>query len=202
MEAQAKPMNRDTPQRIPPNLDELILVTRSGEETQALGRAIGEAVQESLVIALQGDLGAGKTTLTQGIAAGLGVSHRVTSPTFTLVSEYPGRDGARLLHVDSYRLGDSSQAAQREASTFGMEEILEQAEAPALGEPPAITVVVIEWAERLAELLPPDHLAIHLEHLPDKPDSRRLRLVAHGPRSRALLGRVAQAWTPQPAEPL
>ncbi len=186
----------------PHDLDELILVTRSDEETRELGRAIGEAVDASLVIALHGDLGAGKTTLTQGIAAGLGVTDRVTSPTFTLVSEHLGRKGIRLLHVDSYRLGDSSQAAQREARTFGMEEILEQAEAPVSGPGPAVTVVVIEWAERLADLLPPDHLTIHLDHLPDEPESRLLRLLARGPRSRALLRRVAQAWTPRRAEPL
>ncbi|MBR3349221.1 MAG: tRNA (adenosine(37)-N6)-threonylcarbamoyltransferase complex ATPase subunit type 1 TsaE, partial [Solobacterium sp.] len=76
--------------------------TDSIEETHALGRRIGESVSENMVILLSGDLGAGKTTLTQGIAKGLGVKRTVTSPTFTILKIYRGR--MPLYHIDAYRL--------------------------------------------------------------------------------------------------
>jgi tRNA threonylcarbamoyladenosine biosynthesis protein TsaE len=163
------------------------------EETHALGRRIGQHVLTGQVIALHGDLGAGKTSLTQGIAAGMGVTARVTSPTFTLVNEYTGRHGLRLIHIDTYRLGEAPVEAELEAATFGLEEILATAE---LDDPLLGAVVVIEWAERVAALLPPDHLEITLAHVAtDDPGGemlRRIECVAHGPTSAGLLAAIAE----------
>lgn len=106
----------------------------SPESTLAFGRRLGESLPLGTTVALQGDLGAGKTWLTKGIAQGLGVSDVVTSPTFTLMADYAGTRG-RLVHLDLYRLSAGH------VSDLGLDE--------ELGQPGAITVV--EWPERLAE---------------------------------------------------
>jgi tRNA threonylcarbamoyladenosine biosynthesis protein TsaE len=154
------------------------------ETTHALGYAVGQTAYPGLIVALHGELGAGKTTLTQGVARGLAISAPVTSPTFTLVNEYASPAGWRLVHIDTYRLGDANTAAMLEAATFGMEEILEEALAlDAFGATP--TVVVIEWAERVAALLPADHLSMLLQQTAD--DGRLCTATAYGARSEALL---------------
>lgn len=170
---------------------------RSVEQTHAAGRRLGEAAAAGQVIALQGDLGAGKTTLTQGIAAGLGIDARVTSPTFILTNEYdPGRRGLRFVHIDAYRLGEEAAAAQVEAATFGLDEILTtaaEADAESRG-----AVVVIEWAERVAGLLPADHLRIHLTPVETDPDARHAALTAFGPQSAALLAQAVDERSDSP----
>jgi tRNA threonylcarbamoyladenosine biosynthesis protein TsaE len=159
-----------------------VIHTHSADETYQIGMELGKHLKASSVIALSGDLGAGKTTFTQGVAAGLGIDDRVTSPTFTLVNEY-AIDApcdialARLIHIDSYRLGDHHEAAISEAETFGMEELLDDPNA----------VVVIEWAERLKPVLPDDHLWISLAESGSDASSRKLVFVANGPRSSAIL---------------
>ena len=148
-----------------------VLRSRSPADTRALGAQIGRLATPGLVIALSGDLGAGKTTFTQGLAQGLGVTVTVTSPTFTLVAEYDARAGMRLIHMDSYRLGDLPADAALEAETFGFEELLDDPAA----------VLVIEWAERLAALLPPETLYISFARPDDgdgDPDARIIRLTA------------------------
>lgn len=122
----------------------LVFPTASAAESRALGQRLAHHLQPPIVIALHGDLGAGKTTFTQGIAAGLGIQQRVTSPTFTLVNEYTLENGWRLVHIDSYRLD------RGEAEGIGLEEILDDERA----------IVVIEWAERVAELLPNERIEI------------------------------------------
>ena len=97
----------------------LVFPTASAAESKALGQRLAHHLQAPIVIALHGDLGAGKTTFTQGIAAGLGIQQRVTSPTFTLVNEYTLENGWRLVHIDSYRLD------RGEAEGIGLEEILD-----------------------------------------------------------------------------
>jgi tRNA threonylcarbamoyladenosine biosynthesis protein TsaE len=97
------------------------------------------------VIALLGELGAGKTTLVHGLAAALGIAGPVPSPTFVLVREYEGR--VRLVHVDAYRLADAD-----EALAIGLDEHL-----------PGDGVTAVEWAERVAELLPEEALTVALE---------------------------------------
>jgi tRNA threonylcarbamoyladenosine biosynthesis protein TsaE len=167
-----------------------ILQTHSPAESWALGRRLGEAAEAGQVIALCGDLGAGKTTLTQGIAVGLGIAGRVTSPTFTLVNEYIGTRRLRLVHIDTYRLGDRPDDAAREAATFGLDEILATA-----GQPDGAadgSVVVIEWAERVAALLPDDWLTIELQQEPADPSLRSVRLMAGGEVSRRLLAAVTE----------
>ena len=132
------------------------------------------------VIALRGELGAGKTTLTQGIAAGMGISARVTSPTFTLINQYsPGTRRLLLVHIDTYRLGDDATSAQSEASNLGLDEILDDAALPDAHSKGAI--VVIEWAERIAPMLPANTLYIHLEPVPSDPNARTATLTTTSP---------------------
>ncbi len=102
------------------------------------------------VIALCGDLGAGKTTLVQGIAAGMGVHARVTSPTFVLVNEYAAASGRRLVHIDAYRLAEGATLA--DAATLGLADLLDEAGMD------GVNVVAVEWADRMATLLPADLL--------------------------------------------
>ncbi|MCB0129928.1 MAG: tRNA (adenosine(37)-N6)-threonylcarbamoyltransferase complex ATPase subunit type 1 TsaE [Caldilineaceae bacterium] len=156
--------------------DAIQLVSHSAQETQTMGEAIGRAAQAGLVIALQGELGAGKTTLTQGIGRGLGVTVRMTSPTFTLVNEYDGM-AVRLIHMDSYRLGENHTDAVAQAETFGVDELLDAPE----------TVVVIEWADRLAELLPDDTLFVQLAYCPHELECRTLSVAGRGARPRAVV---------------
>jgi tRNA threonylcarbamoyladenosine biosynthesis protein TsaE len=171
------------PHKQPPIMDSaaLEITTQSVEETRQLGAQFGQWLHPGLLIALNGELGAGKTALTQGIAAGLGVSERVTSPTFTLINRYATPAGFDLVHIDCYRLGEERTEALRQASTIGIEEIVDEPE----------TVVVIEWAERVADLLPPDHLAITLTQVDQNEHHRRLTIYAHGPKSAAFLAAVA-----------
>lgn len=129
------------------------VVTRSAEETFEMGRRFGEQVEGKAIFLLSGDLGAGKTVFTKGLAAGLGIDPAdVTSPSFTLVNIYDGR--LRLYHIDLYRLGAG---ACRE---LGLEEIFEQQ-----------SVIVIEWAERL-DFIPAGAIRVEIEYLPD--DDRRI----------------------------
>jgi tRNA threonylcarbamoyladenosine biosynthesis protein TsaE len=114
------------------------LITKSAEETGRLGAKIGAFLLPNEVIALTGNLGAGKTTLIQGIAAGLGVKDYVTSPTFILINEYQGR--LPLFHVDLYRLDNIDQVEE-----LGIEEYFTKG-----------GVCVIEWAEKLGNMMPAD----------------------------------------------
>lgn len=138
-------------------------VSRGPDETLALGRRIGAAAIPGTVVALIGDLGAGKTQLAKGIAGGLGVTSVVNSPTFVLMNEHVGR--LRLYHVDAYRLGDPE-----EALAAGL-----------LDDRQAGGVTVIEWADRLDGWLPDERLAIELATSSGEPMTRLLGWVAHGP---------------------
>ena len=133
------------------------VLTRSPEETQEVGRALGELAQPGDVILLAGPLGAGKTCLTQGIAMGLGIPGYVRSPTFVLMARYSGR--LTLHHLDLYRIGSFE-----EAWDLGLDEQL-------FGE----GVCVIEWAGRAAELFPEDCLWIDFEYGQER-DSREITL--------------------------
>lgn len=121
------------------------IITHSAAETVRLGREIGQALKSHDILALSGPLGAGKTTLIQGIAEGLGVADYVTSPTFILINEYPGR--LPFYHIDLYRLEDATQIED-----LGISEYFEKD-----------GVVVIEWAERLGDLLPENAKPIKIE---------------------------------------
>ena len=122
----------------------LTISTTSAEETTALGEKLGRLLRPGDVIALFGDLGAGKTTLTRGIAVGLGLAADIHSPTFTLIHEHPG--AIPLYHVDLYRL-----TSEEEVETLGLEEYMY-----------SDGVTIVEWADRMTSSLPKDRLDITL----------------------------------------
>ncbi|HTX72072.1 MAG TPA: tRNA (adenosine(37)-N6)-threonylcarbamoyltransferase complex ATPase subunit type 1 TsaE [Rectinemataceae bacterium] len=128
----------------------------SAEDTIAFGERVGRLVPGGTVLALNGDLGAGKTTFAKGVARGLGIEEEVTSPTFTVVSEYEGR--LRLHHIDAYRL-----SGVEDFVSVGAEELLSDAGG----------ICLIEWGDRIAEVLPADVLRIELSVRPD--GARELR---------------------------
>jgi tRNA threonylcarbamoyladenosine biosynthesis protein TsaE len=173
-----------------------MVISESGTETESIGSALGTQIRHNLVIALKGDLGAGKTTLTRGIVAGLGIEARVTSPTFTLINEYVDGDTPnRLIHMDTYRLGEDPLTAGAEAETLGLDELLDEVDA---GEELGLTVLVIEWADRFASWLPEDHLEVRLDSGESadpnaQVDRRIITLIAHGARSAALLAAFSAA---------
>lgn len=125
--------------------------TASPEETEALGRRVGEAVDGPAVLLLTGDLGAGKTLFTRGVAAGLGLDpDEVSSPTFSLVNRYEG-GRLPLFHLDLYRV-DGPRAAEA-LYGLGLEEVFEER-----------AVVVVEWAERLGGFPVPDAYRVSIEY--------------------------------------
>jgi tRNA threonylcarbamoyladenosine biosynthesis protein TsaE len=138
--------------------------------TDQLGRAIGSVLTGGESLALSGALGAGKTALVRGIAAGLGASaHAVSSPTFVLLHEYRGR--LPLVHLDLFRLNSE------EAESIGLDDYLTGS-----------TVVAVEWADRAPQILPDDRLEMELRHRTVQ--SRSIRFTATGPLSAALLARI------------
>ena len=151
-------------------------------DTQNLGRALGEILHRGDLVALQGDLGAGKTALTQGVAAGLGIREPVTSPTFILVAEYSLPGGGLLRHMDCYRMHPNLAGA--EAEDLGWSEWLADGD----------SVLVVEWSERLGSLLPADRLDIRLETISDR--ERMIRVEAGGERAAAVLQQLACSLIP------
>lgn len=149
------------------------VVTRSVEETRALGEQLGrEVLRAGDVVVLTGELGTGKTALAQGVGRGLGVDGPVVSPTFTLVREYEGR--VRLCHVDVYRL-----ERVQEIHELGIEEQLEE------------SVTLIEWGEVAASALPPDRLEVRIT-AGAGPDERIIELVLRGEPWRRRSARLAE----------
>ncbi|MDK2821664.1 MAG: tRNA threonylcarbamoyladenosine biosynthesis protein TsaE [Clostridia bacterium] len=134
--------------------------------TQELGRTLGSLLNPGDILILSGELGAGKTTLAQGLAEGLGVTGRVTSPTFTLVQEHQGR--YPFYHIDVYRLDNLE-----EIWDLGFDEYF-------YGQ----GVTVVEWGERLGRLLPSEYLSVSLEY---DLDSRQAILRAKGKRYEHIL---------------
>jgi tRNA threonylcarbamoyladenosine biosynthesis protein TsaE len=168
----------------------LTFLLATQDATLELGRQLGAIVRAGQIIALSGDLGAGKTTLTQGVAAGLGITARVTSPTFTLINQYdPGARKLLLIHIDTYRLGENATSALAEATALGLEEILADASLP--DSHSAGAVVVIEWAERVADLLPPDTLYITLTQVSADANARSATLTTSSPEIATLLRPLA-----------
>lgn len=146
---------------------EAFLTTRKEEETDYIGALLGSVVDQPLVIALQGELGAGKTVFVRGASRGLAVQEQVTSPTFVLMKIYHGR--LPIYHFDFYRL-DEDDAADEAAGELGFEEYL-----------PGDGVAFIEWAERLPQLLPTEYLLINIERFYDEyGDGRRLWFTPYG----------------------
>ncbi len=122
----------------------VIIEVKSIKETQELGAAIGSRLKGGELIELVGDVGAGKTTFVKGLAVGLGVDDSVQSPSFTISQLYEARDGLKLAHYDFYRLSDPGIMA---------DELMEATSN-------ADTIVVIEWADTVSEVLPKEHWRI------------------------------------------
>jgi tRNA threonylcarbamoyladenosine biosynthesis protein TsaE len=144
------------------------LITTSPEETGAFAEKLAAYLQPGDVLTLEGDLGAGKTTFTKGLAKGLGISKNVNSPTFTIIKEYRGR--LPLYHMDVYRLDDSFE-------DLGFDEYFE-------GE----GVTVVEWAHLIQDQLPKEILGLSIFWEGDS--ARRIVLKPFGERYRELCKEV------------
>ncbi|MCB2293208.1 tRNA (adenosine(37)-N6)-threonylcarbamoyltransferase complex ATPase subunit type 1 TsaE [Clostridium algoriphilum] len=125
------------------------------DETYKIGEQIGSLINSGDIICLIGDLGTGKTHLTKGIAKGLDIIDTITSPTFTIVNEYTGR--LKLYHFDVYRVNDPD-----EIEAIGFDEYIF-----------SDGVSIIEWANYIEELIPPNNLTITIEKLPKLGDNFR-----------------------------
>lgn len=147
-------------------LAELQVATESSDQTERLGEAIGVWLQPGDVVLLHGDLGAGKTTLTKGIARALGVADTVSSPSFALVNEY-ALPGFRLFHLDLYRLNDPAGL-----ESIGFPELTSAEDA----------IAIVEWPERAGALLPDRYLLVDIAY------------VAEGRRELRVSGVPDSAW--------
>jgi tRNA threonylcarbamoyladenosine biosynthesis protein TsaE len=163
-------------------LDHWQVTTESPEETRRLGKLLGRLTCEGLEIFLDGELGSGKTCLTQGIASGLGVPEEeaVTSPTYTLMNQYRGR--CKLHHFDFYRLNH-----REELDDIDFEECVDGG-----------GVAVIEWASQVLE---PERPGLHvaLQHAGD--ERRILDFTARGPAAAGILEELTRRWAESREEP-
>ena len=133
--------------------------TASAQETEQLGQRLGQRLKPGAVIAYSGDLGAGKTAFTRGLARGLGIEDPITSPTYTIVNEYPGK--IPLFHFDMYRLGSSD-----ELFDIGWEDYLTRG-----------GVCAVEWSENVAEALPEDTVWVDIRRLEGEDNGRRITIT-------------------------
>ncbi len=154
----------------------LELNTRGPDETRRLGELFGSLLPGGTVVALTGELGAGKTVLTKGLARGLGVTddREVTSPSFVLVNEYQGR--VPIYHLDLYRLPEAAEVEELGWTEF-------------MGGP---GVTVVEWAERAAELLPQDRIDIDIHWV--GLEERAFRFEGKGPGGAETVRRLKENW--------
>ena len=132
------------------NSHSLEIISRSTEQTRRVGMRLGALLKPGDMVALVGDLGSGKTTLVQGIAAGWGSLDPVSSPTFVIVNVYRHTGGLRLFHLDAYRLNGSN-----EALDLDLESMLDQGS------------LIVEWAERVQSVLPDQGLWVQLNYIDD-----------------------------------
>jgi tRNA threonylcarbamoyladenosine biosynthesis protein TsaE len=148
--------------------------SKSPEQTRRIGMRLGSALKKGDVLCLQGELGAGKTTFVQGIAQGWGSLDSVSSPTFIIVNVYRRTDGAQLFHLDTYRL-----ESQPEAEELDLDSMLSEG------------VLIVEWPERLGNLIPQERLWIKLDHIAD--EQRQMLFNAKGDRYEDLLDGIRQS---------
>lgn len=148
--------------------------SRSADETRRIGFQLGGLLQPGDVICLQGGLGAGKTTFAQGLAKGWGSLDDVSSPTFIIVNQYHNAKNQTLFHLDTYRLETIPEAEELDLETMLAEGAL-----------------LIEWPERLGNLIPPERLWITFTHIAD--EQRNLRIQAVGSRAADLSRQIAEA---------
>ena len=138
-------------------------LSHNERETEALGAALAARLRPGDVVAYLGDLGAGKTAFTRGLARGLGYAGRVTSPTFTIVNEYEGP--VPLFHFDMYRLG-----GEEDLFDIGWEDYLDRG-----------GVCAVEWSERVEEALPEDAVAVSIARCPENENWRVITVEGVGP---------------------
>ena len=155
------------------------MLSRSADQTEAIGRTLGTVLHAGAFLALFGDLGGGKTCFTRGVVAALtpGSAHLVASPTYAIMNEYPGP--IPVYHFDFYRLASGEEIAE-----LGFDDYFH-----------AKGVCIAEWSERLGDTLPPDHLGIRFEH--DGGDCRKIVFEAWGADSRTLLANMKKQLNPQ-----
>ncbi|WP_062197242.1 tRNA (adenosine(37)-N6)-threonylcarbamoyltransferase complex ATPase subunit type 1 TsaE [Massilibacterium senegalense] len=139
-------------------MEEIHIQTNSTEETMEIAKRIGEVIPPGTVLVLEGDLGAGKTTFTKGLAVGLGIKRVVNSPTFTIIKEYLGR--LPLYHMDVYRL-------ENREEELGFEEYFE-----------SDGITVVEWASNIKEQLPSSYIACTIHRIDE--DTREIVVQSVG----------------------
>ena len=155
----------------------LDFMSHSPEQTLRFGARLGERLISGDLICLSGELGVGKTTFVIGLAQGWGALDQVTSTTFVIVNEYRRADGLRLWHLDCYRL-----SAGRDALALGFVDLLD-----------AEGVMLIEWPERILEVLPSERLNLSLRWVPGSDSKRGFRMEALGARYEHLLAEFRRA---------
>lgn len=147
-------------------------ISYSPEETAQLGYHLGQNLSTGAVICLSGDLGAGKTTLVQGLGKGWGITEPLTSPTFVIVHQHRRTDGQTLHHIDAYRLS-------HDAETIGLEDILA-----------ANGIVIIEWAEQIQAWLPAHAIWLTLDYHETQEEARYITLEA----GEDYLKKIREVW--------
>jgi len=148
--------------------------SRSPEQTRRVGMRLGGLLQTGDVVCLQGELGSGKTTFVQGVAQGWGSLDAVSSPTFILVNMYRRADSRQFFHMDAYRLDSVA-----EAEELDLDSMLVQGP------------LLVEWPERMENLIPRDRLWLQFEYLDD--EQRQMRITSKGMRSDVLLAELRQS---------
>jgi len=144
--------------------------SHSAEQTRRLGVRLGAMLPVGTVLCLEGDLGSGKTTLVQGIAQGWGSTDRVTSPTFVILNQYRRQNGMQLFHADAYRLAENDPF---DLAILDVEQALENG------------VLIVEWADRLRDSLPKEHIWIEMQWM--GPNSRHFILTPEGKQNTQIL---------------
>ncbi|MEN8240588.1 MAG: tRNA (adenosine(37)-N6)-threonylcarbamoyltransferase complex ATPase subunit type 1 TsaE [Chloroflexota bacterium] len=147
--------------------------SRSADQTRRVGMRLGALLQRGDVICLDGDLGAGKTTLVQGMAAGWGSSDAVSSPSYVLVNIYRRPNGERFAHLDAYRLADDAEAVD-----LDLDNLLD-------GGP-----LVVEWAAKISASLPEERLNLQLSWV--ETEQRSMQITAEGDRHMELLDKLRE----------
>ena len=134
-------------------------ITNSEKETETIGEQFGRRVKDGTVVAMYGDLGAGKTAFVRGMARGMGIDARVASPTFTIVNEYDGK--TPLFHFDMYRLGSSD-----ELFDIGWDDYLARG-----------GVCAVEWSERVSDALPDDTIYVDIARGEEDENTRTITVT-------------------------
>lgn len=150
----------------------MMIEVKSTQEMLVFGEKIGQLLRGGEIIELLGDVGAGKTTLVKGVAAGMGIDETIQSPTFTISRLYEGNEGIRLAHYDFYRLTDAGIMSDEISEVISDKKV----------------VTIIEWGGAVAGVLPADRLTIVV--VSPTEESRRLTLLAAGPKSERILEKI------------